>query len=262
MNDIKNLLNLRKKDQNGTIVVEKIILKPRGFIGESLRILVVIAIVSISVWGISQAGSLTPLAGVPAKTMYTLDNIYTLVTTGTTTASTNFVTPGTATSTFHTLADIVRDYHTPSTTHNPNTAGPFVADGQADQGYLDQNTGLTWQHTDAGQYLCWDKNQDCGPIQALEYCNYLDANGVDVDGSPQNIWRLPTVKEWSAVFDYSTSTFSTYNLATTLPNSQSGYYWSSTEYAPYTGFAWVVGTGDGYVNFGYKGSGNLVRCVR
>jgi len=50
--------------------------------------------------------------------------------------------------------------------------------------------------------------------------------------------------------------------ATALPNTQSGYYWSSTEYAPYTGYAWFVGTVDGYVSNLYKGNNLLVRCVR
>ncbi len=260
MNQIKNLLNLKKKDPSDIVIVEKIILKKRSVLSETFRVVLAIVIASGTVWGISQAGSLIPPIGTPVKTMYTLDDIYTLVTTGTTTASTDFTTPGTATSTFHTLEDIVNAYVPPVSgggTHNPNTAGPFVADGQTDNGYLDQNTGLIWQNTDAGQYLCWDENAGCGPMQAKEYCSYLDADGVTPDGTAQNIWRLPTVKELQSVFDYSMQ-----SPATVLPNTQSDGYWSSTEYAPYTGYAWVVYTYDGYVHSYGKVGNFLVRCVR
>ncbi|MEI8233322.1 MAG: DUF1566 domain-containing protein [Verrucomicrobiota bacterium] len=254
-------LDLRKKDNN-VKVVEKIITitKKRSFLEETAKVLLTIVVASGVIWGVSQAGSLIPPAGSPSKTMYTLNDIYTLVTTGTTTASTDFTTPGEATSTFHTLEDIVRDYVKPAQgggAHNPNTTGPFVSDGQADNGWLDQNTGLIWQNADAGQYLCWDENQGCGPMQAKEYCQYLDADGVTVDADPQNIWRLPTVKEWSSVLDYSMQ-----YPATALPNTQSDYYWSSTEYAPWTAFAWYVSTYDGSVDGYYKYNGFLVRCVR
>ena len=255
---MNNLLNLKKKDASETIIVEKIVLKKRSMFFEVFRTLVIITVASGIVWGVSKAGSLIPPAGTPSKTMYTLDDIYTLVTTGTTTASTDFTTPGSATSTFHTLEDIVRDYQAPSTSKpNPNTSGPFVADGQADNGWLDQNTDIIWENTDAGQYLCWDDNQGCGPMQAQAYCQYLDADGMTVDADPQNIWRLPTVKEWQSVLDYSMQ-----YPATALPNTQSGIYWSSTEYAPYTYDAWFVYAGGGFVLDGYKSNGYLVRCVR
>ena len=240
--------------------------KPKTLFLEIAKMSLIITIVSGTMWGIAHAGSLIPPLGTPSKTMYTLDDIYTLVTTGTTTPSTNFITPGSATSTFHTLSDIVHDYVAPAPgggTHNPSTVGPFVGDGQPDNGYLDQNTGLIWQNTDSGQYLCWDDYQDCGPMQAQAYCQYLDTDGVTVDGSPQNIWRLPTVKEWLSVLDYSAGTYSTYNVATALPNTQSwAFYWTSTEYAPSTNAAWIVLSYDGYVGSDGKSANYLVRCVR
>ena len=257
--NIKHLLDLSQKSDVHTI--EKVVYKKRSMLGETFRVFIAILIVSGTVWGISFAGSLIPPMGTPVKTMYTLDDIYTLVTTGTTTRSTDFNTPGTATSTFHTLEDIVNAYVPPAPgggTHNPNTTGPFVADGQADNGYLDQNTGLIWQNTDSGQYLCWDENQGCGPMQAKEYCQYLDADGVTVDGTPQNIWHLPTVKEWSSVLDYSMQ-----SPATALPSTQPyGNYWSGTEVAPYTNSAWIVTTFYGYVFDGSESINFLVRCVR
>ncbi len=259
---MKHILNLSSKKEPEVVIVEKIILKKRSFFMETLRVILAVVIVSGTIWGVSFAGSLIPPSGTPSKTMYTLDDIYTLVTTGTTTPSTNFTTPGSATSTFHTLTDIVNAYHVPSTTSNPNSIGPFVSDGQPDNGYLDQNTGLIWENTDAGQYLCWDGNQGCGPIQAVEYCQYLDADGVTVDGTPQNIWRLPTIKEWESVLDYSNDAYNTYGVATALPNTPNAYYWSSTEYAPSNFYAWVVGTVGGSLDVYNENGYALARCVR
>ena len=262
---LKNILDLSTKNEPQIKVVEKIIIQKRSWKKETLRTLLVIITASAVIWGVSKAGSLIPPVGTPEKTMYTLEDVYTLVTTGTTTRSVNFVTPITATSTFHTLEDIVNDYVAPDPgggTHNPNTIGPFVSDGQADNGYLDQSTGLIWQNTDSGSYLCWDENQGCGPMQAKEYCQYLSADGLTVDMAPQNIWRLPTVKEWESVIDYSAETYGSVSQATLLPNSQTDVCWSSAEYAPYTGNAWGVFLYDGYVDSYSKDGGYLVRCVR
>ena len=262
----KNFLDLRKKDSKQIQIVEKIIIQKRSWKKEMLRTFLVIITASAVIWGVSKAGSLIPPAGIPSKTMYTLEDVYTLVTTGTTTRSSIFDTPSTATSTFHTLEDIVNDYEAPASgggTYDPEIIGPFVSDGQAGNGWLDQNTGIIWQNTDSGSYLCWDKNQGCGPMQAKEYCQYLGADGVTVQASPQNIWRLPSVKEWESVMDYSTSTFNLKNVATLLPNSQSVNCWSSTEYAPNTDYAWGVYMGGGIVGYGNKNHPhNLARCIR
>jgi len=43
---------------------------------------------------------------------------------------------------------------------------------------------------------------------------------------------------------------------------QSGYYWSSTTYASYTGVAWYVSMGNGYVGNGGKTFGYYVLPVR
>ncbi len=55
---------------------------------------------------IAYAGSLTP-SGAPAKTMYTLSDLYTLITTGATTATTDFTTPGSAGATLYSISDLV-----------------------------------------------------------------------------------------------------------------------------------------------------------
>jgi hypothetical protein len=98
--------------------------------------------------------------------------------------------------------------------------------------------GLEWSETSPNK-MTWQEAQD-----------YAKSLG---DG-----WRLPTIKEWQAVLDYSK-----YKPATDLPNTQSAFYWSSTTYAVNSDLAWVVDMYYGYVNFDYKGNAYyLARCVR
>lgn len=216
------------------------------------NIFLLAAFVFLGSFSIASAGSLTPPSGAPSNTMYTLNDLYTLMTTGTTTASTNFTTPSTATSTMRTITEIINAYVPPP---DINASGPFSNLGGS-LGYSDTNTGLIWQSGDGG-YLCWSTDY-CGGVQAVEYCQNLMADGVTVAGSAQNVWRLPTVRELQSVVDY--------NLvvpATTLPNTQSDYYWSSTTYADDSAYAWFVSMNYGYVSSDYKGNDyNLARCVR
>lgn len=205
----------------------------------------------------AHAGSLTPPSGAPANTMYTLNDLYTLVTTGTTTPSSNFTTPTEATSTMRTITEIVNAFVPPP---DINASGPFVNLGGS-LGYNDTNTSFVWQAGDGG-YRCWSDGYcpgdgDGRALEATEYCQNLSADGVTVAGSPQNVWRLPTVRELQSIVDYSL-----FGPVTTLPNTQSDGYWSSTTYAGYSARAWVVYMYDGYVDNAYGANGyGLVRCV-
>jgi formylglycine-generating enzyme required for sulfatase activity len=98
--------------------------------------------------------------------------------------------------------------------------------------------GLEWSETSPNK-MTWQEAQD-----------YAKSLG---DG-----WRLPTIKEWQAVIDYSKC-----NPATDLPNTQSDGYWSSTTYADIEGNAWIVYMDDGYVYDDDKDADFLLaRCVR
>lgn len=56
---MSKFLDLRDKIEPQIVVVEKVIMKPRSFKGELFRVLAVIFVVSISVWGISMADNLS-----------------------------------------------------------------------------------------------------------------------------------------------------------------------------------------------------------
>lgn len=131
----------------------------------------------------------------------------------------------------------------------------------------DSATGLMWQKCSNGQtgldcsggsaasVLFDDGDGDLGIAHqpAINYCDSLSlATHTD--------WRLPNVKELTSIVDY--GRVSPAINPTYFPNTQSGYYWSSTAYEYNAGFAWIVGFYDGYVNFDFMGGSYFVRCVR
>ena len=71
--------------------------------------------------------------------------------------------------------------------------------------------------------------------------------------------RLPEIDELNSLVDRSKYKPATHPIFT---DTQSSYYWSGTTYAVYTGLAWVVYFGDGYVNGGSKVFEHYVRPVR
>jgi len=100
-------------------------------------------------------------------------------------------------------------------------------------GWLDTQTGLEWSKT-------------------LGKASWNDAQLLIPKG-----WRLPTIDELFGVVDYKRS-----RLATELPNTQSGYYWSSTSDATSSNFAWNVGFNYGYLSNNGKSITCAVRAVR
>ena len=138
--------------------------------------------------------------------------------------------------------------------YGPVSAFVVNADGTVS----DPDTGLMWQPCNAGQ--TWTGSQCQGTLLAGSWNtaaayieNLNNAQYLDYDD-----WRLPTINELQSLIDYSR-----YNPATTLPDSASANYWSSTARAEDAGnSAWGVGLNDGKVTVFNKNSGLSVRAVR
>ncbi len=119
----------------------------------------------------------------------------------------------------------------------------------------DNSTGLTWQKCSRGLsgLTCATGSATTSDwTSAGSYCSSLTL--------ASKTWRLPTVNELLNLVDASRSVAPIINI-TSFPATQSGYYWSSTTYAPVTSGAWVVDFNDGSVSSGGKTNSNYVRCV-
>ena len=130
------------------------------------------------------------------------------------------------------------------------TATLIYADFTRSNGIVtDTKTGLQWQD---------DYSDNGGSIKqttwsgAIDYCENLMLGGY-------SDWRLPNIVELCSVADrlhYNPAMNSVFQSITT------GYYWSSTTLADYTGNAWIVNFYDGYSSNGNKTGTYYVRCVR
>ncbi|MBW6519979.1 MAG: DUF1566 domain-containing protein [Desulfoarculaceae bacterium] len=123
----------------------------------------------------------------------------------------------------------------------PVWAGPYAASNGA---VTDQRTGLVWQQQDDGQVRTWEA--------AIAYCEGLTLTN-------QSDWRLPNVKELESITDDDRWSPAIDPIFT---GTSASFYWSSTTYALYPDFAWVVYFYNGYVYYSHKSLGYYVRCVR
>jgi hypothetical protein len=91
-------------------------------------------------------------------------------------------------------------------------------------------------------------------LGALQYCQYLEADGQTIAETPQNIWHLPNIDELMEGITQGFFVNSDRN------GFQNGIYWSSTPVVNNTGYSWYVTTA------GATGTGEdspiSVRCVR
>ena len=111
----------------------------------------------------------------------------------------------------------------------------------------DIKTGLVWQKGDDGTTRNWET--------ALSYCEGLSLGG-------KTDWRLPNIKELSSIVDYTKHTFTIDDAFSTLLNSSSIGYWSSTTYFSSTSYKWGVSFYTSGWSSGGNTNSNYVRCVR
>ncbi len=110
---------------------------------------------------------------------------------------------------------------------------------------LDRTTGLEWQRASDDTLRNWDTAQ--------VYCRDLELAG-------KNDWRLPLPSELQSIIDYSRFD-PAINLAV-FPATESGFYWTSFNYALGSTSAWSVDFQSGVLNRFLKVVARYVRCVR
>ena len=132
-----------------------------------------------------------------------------------------------------------------------------------------KSTGLTWQKCSVRQ--TWTGDTCSGKATTM---TWNDAMKLSNSFAGYNDWRLPTKEElMTLVFcsdgeydlDYSCKNMLNVTnptiFTTYFPNTQSGWYWSSSPDADYSD-AWYVGFDYGFSNDGNKYSNHFVRLVR
>jgi len=124
--------------------------------------------------------------------------------------------------------------------------------------------------TDRLTGLIWMKNANCfweiTWNDALSVCNDLaDGQCGLTDGSEPGAWRLPNRNELQSLLHLgypgpalpNTEGTGQWTEGDPFTGVQSEFYWSSTTYANYLGYAWAVYLYDGYVYFDSKTSNDF-----
>ena len=107
----------------------------------------------------------------------------------------------------------------------------------------DNATGLIWQTRPPTQRITHD--------EALRYCEKLLIDGMDQ-------WRLPQIKELASIIDEKSYNPSIYHYFKT----EAHFYWSATDNAADSQFAWLVNFSDSHIHSFRKNVPFHVRCVR
>lgn len=117
-------------------------------------------------------------------------------------------------------------------------------------------TGLIWQRCSLGQ--SWDGVNCTGEATNFTWKQALAAGAQNTLAGFSD-WRLPNKNELTSIVEYRCWNPAVNNQQ--FPHTPSGWYWSSSPYAHYSGYAWGVDFSYGNV-YGYKVSSYPVRLVR
>jgi len=122
----------------------------------------------------------------------------------------------------------------------------------------DTATGLVWQKCSRGQGTtvgnCTTGSATTSSwTSAITYCEGLTLGS-------RSDWRLPNINELRSIVDYVKSSSPTID-STSFPNTQSGGYWSSSNYIFGGGVSWLVLFDYGVVTSGPNTFNSYVRCV-
>jgi hypothetical protein len=116
-------------------------------------------------------------------------------------------------------------------------------------------TGLTWKRCAEGQ--SWTGSTCSGTASAY---TWDAARLLTSTFAEQTDWRLPTEEELLSLVDYTLlSPAISVNL---FPNTPSTYFWSTSAYASYSSYAWLVAFSVGYAGSAGKDVVSQVRLVR
>ena len=124
----------------------------------------------------------------------------------------------------------------------------------------DLQTSLMWQQCSIGQsgvdcatgsetYFTWDL--------ALQQGEALNSSGGFAGYTD---WRLPNIKELRSLVEYACNAPSI-NISF-FPNTPGLIYWSSSPYAPYSDYVWIVYFNDGTSDNYRRNTSHSVRLVR
>jgi len=234
-----------------------------------------IAITAVMGYLFVKAGSLNPTVVPPTDTDKTLDDIYCAMKIDCASTSYGIDSPGSPTSTMHTLQEIYNlavNFPLPDSgqTTSYGTA-PDDADYTATNSFAcsmsftdnedgtitDNCTGLMWNKCSQGL-----SGSNC-EIGTATTTYWEEAKGSCENSTSSNYsdWRLPNIKELVSIVDYGKSVPAidpTYFPAT-IP---AGYYWSSTSYNLSTAWEIYFSNGGTFNSVDKTSSGKYMRCVR
>ena len=124
-------------------------------------------------------------------------------------------------------------------------AGRYVVNAET---VLDTKTGLRWQRTVPGATYTW--------ANAQTYCQGLNLGGYTSG------WRVPSTKELQSLVDRRVSSPLPKIDETAFPSTPQTVFWSSSQLAGGTSYAWWVAFNTGVSWYYAVTSSYRVRCVR